>query len=252
MELCLVFMLSFSAGEEFLPFVQLNYLGYSLDVSTIAHEMGHAIYSSYSMDNQESLYASPSIFTQEVASTTNELLFYSYMMEHAATEDERMFHLENMLSTFSGTFFMQALYAEFEDAMYQTVETGGALDAEALGDLWLTLYEEYRGDTIESFPDSRYSWASVPHFYYNYYVYQYATSIVYAASICERITDGEENAVEDYLAFLKLGASQSPEELLAVAGVDPLDAKTYQRALDFFGELVDDYERLVDAKLEQK
>ena len=86
-------------GKEFLPFVQFNYLGYSSDVSTIAHELGHAIYSSYSKDNQESIYAEPIIFTQEVASTTNELLYYSYMMEHAATEDERMFYLENMLST---------------------------------------------------------------------------------------------------------------------------------------------------------
>ena len=174
------------------------------------------------------------------------------MMEHAATEEERIFHLENMLSTFAGTFFKQALYAEFEDTMYQTVESGGALDAEALGDLWSALYEEYRGDTIASFPNSRYAWASIPHFYYNYYVYQYATSIVYAASICERITSGEEGVVEDYLAFLKLGASQSPEELLAVAGVDPLDAETYQRGLDFFSEMVDEYERLVDAKLEQE
>lgn len=204
------------------------------------------------MDHQESIYADPSIFTQEVASTTNELLYYSYMMEHAATEEERIFHLENMLSTFAGTFFKQALYAEFEDTMYQTVESGGALDAEALSDLWTELYQECRGDTIESFPDSRYGWASIPHFYYNYYVYQYATSVAYAASICERITSGEEGVVEDYLAFLKLGASQSPEELLAVAGVDPLDAETYQRGLDFFSEMVDEYERLVDAKLEQE
>lgn len=100
---------SFSMGKEFLPFVQFNYLGYSSDVSTIAHELGHAIYSSYSKDNQESIYAEPIIFTQEVASTTNELLYYSYMMEHAATEDERMFYLENMLSMFSGTFFLQTL-----------------------------------------------------------------------------------------------------------------------------------------------
>ena len=127
-----------------------------------------------------------------------------------------MFYLENMLSMFSGTFFLQALYAEFEDAMYQTVESGGVLDAEALSDLWSELYQQYRGDTIESFPDSRYAWASIPHFYYNYYVYQYATSVAYAASICERITGGEERAVEDYLAFLKLGASGSPEELLAI------------------------------------
>ena len=240
---------SFSSGEEFLPYVQLNYLGYSSDVSTIAHEIGHAIYSSYSMDHQESIYAEPIIFTQEVASTTNELLYYSYMIEHAATEDERLYYLENMLSMFAGTFFTQTLYAEFEDAMYQTVEEGGSLDAEALSDLWAGLYQEYRGDTVETYPNARYGWAIIPHFHYNYYVYQYATSVAYAASICERITGGEEGAGEDYLAFLKLGASQSPAELLAVAGVNPLEGETYQRALNFFGGLVDEYERLVDAKL---
>ena len=241
---------SFSSGEEFLPYVQLNYLGYSSDVSTIAHEMGHAIYSSYSMDHQESIYAEATTFTQEVASTTNELLYYSYMMEQAATEDERLYYLENMLFTFTDAFFIQALYAEFEDAMYQTVEAGGSLDAEVLSDLWAELYQEYRGDTVETYPSARYGWAGIPHFYYGYYVYQYATSVAYAASICERITSGEEGAVEDYLDFLKLGASRSPVELLTVAGVDPLDAETYQRALDFFGGLVDEYERLVDAKLE--
>ena len=243
---------SFSSGEEFLPYVQLNYLGYSSIRISIAHEMGHAIYSSYSMDHQESFYADPIIFTQEVASTTNELLYYSYMMEHAATEDERLFYLENMLSTFTGTFFIQTLYAEFEDAMYQTVEAGGSLDAEALSDLWAELYQEYRGDTVETYPNARYGWTEVPHFHYNYYVYQYATSVAYAASICERIIGGEEGAVEDYLEFLKLGASQSPAELLAVAGVDPLEEETYQQALDFFGGLVDEYERLVDAKLEEE
>ena len=172
------------------------------------------------------------------------------MMENAATQDERLHYLELMLYEFTGAFFTQALYAEFEDAMYQTVEAGGSLDAEALGDLWIELYREYRGDTITILPEDRYRWASIPHFHYNYYVYQYATSITYAASICERITSGEEGAVEDYIAFLKMGNSQPPADLLAVAGVDPLDAETYQRALDFFGGLVDEYERLVDAKLE--
>ena len=172
-------------------------------------------------------------------------------MEHAATEDERLYYLENMLIMFSQSLFTQALYAEFEDAMYQTVEAGGSLDAETLSDLWAGLFQEYRGDAVVAFPNARYAWAETSHFYYySYYVYQYATSVAYAASICERITSGEEDAVEDYLDFLKLGASQSPAELLAVAGVDPLDAETYQRALDFFGGLVDEYERLVDAKLE--
>ena len=235
---------SLSMGNEYQPYLLFNYGGYSTDVSTLAHEMGHAIYSKYSAENQPLVYTSPTIFTQEVASTTNELLYYTYMMEHAATQDERLFYLEDMLSIFTNTFFVQAWYAEFEDAAYKTVEAGNSLDAEALSDLWFDLVNTYRGDAVVSYPDSRYQWASIPHMYYNYYVYQYATAVAYAASICERISSGEEGAVEDYLAFLKLGGSMAPEELLDVAGIDPMDPETYESALSFFGGLVDEYERL--------
>ena len=241
---------STQVGEEYLPYMLFNYVGYSSDVSTLAHEMGHAIYSRYSSENQIGLYSEPTIFTHEVASTTNELLYYTYKMNNAATEDERLFYLENVLSMFAGTFFVQALYAEFEDAAYQTVEAGDSLDGEALSDLWTELYATYRGDTIKTYPDGRYQWTQVPHFYYNYYVYQYATAVAYADSICQRITSGEEGAVEDYLAFLKLGSSAAPAELLATADVDPLNAETYQRALDFFGGMVDEYEQICDARAE--
>ena len=241
--------LSYSMGMDVQPYILLNYVHTSTDVSTLAHEMGHSIYSCFAMESGNPFYSSPTIFTQEVASTTNELIYYRYKMENAATEEERLFYLEEMLYNFGGTFFIQALYAEFEDAMYKTVEAGGALDAEVLSDLWEELYQEYRADTVELLPEARYGWASIPHFHYNYYVYQYATSIAYAASICEGILNGEEGAVENYIAFLKAGASRSPAELLAIAGVDPLKEETYRRALDFFSGLVDEYEDLVDAKL---
>ena len=240
---------SLSMGAEFLPYMLFNYIGYSDDVSALAHEMGHAIYSRYATENQNAFYGEPITFTHEVASTTNELLYYSFKMENAATDDERLFYLENILNMFGGTFFIQSLYAEFEDAMYQTVEAGGSLDAEQLSDLWVELYQTYRGDAIKTYPDFRYQWSAVPHFYYNYYVYQYATAVAYAASICGQITGGAEGAVDDYIAFLKLGSSQAPDELLSVAGVDPLDEETYQQALAFYGDMVDEYERLVDARL---
>ena len=239
---------SLQVGQEFQPYMLFNYVGYESDVSTLAHEMGHAIYSCYSSENQIPFYTSPTIFTHEVASTTNELLYYTYKMENAATEDERLYYLENMLSMFGGTFFIQAMYAEFEDAVYQTVEAGGSLDGEELSDLWAELNQTYRGDAIKTYPDSRYQWTMIPHFYYNYYVYQYATAVTYAASICQRISSGEEGAVDDYLAFLKLGDSQSPEELLSVAKVDPLDSQTYQLALDFFRGLVDEYEQVCNER----
>ena len=170
-------------------------------------------------------------------------------MNNAADEDERLFYLENLLSMFSGTFFIQMWYAEFEDYLYQIVESGYSLDAEDLGDKWMELTELYRSDAIRSYPDSRYQWADIPHFYYVYYVYQYASAVCYAASIAERILSQEEGAVDDYLTFLKLGGSASPEDLLSTAGIDPMDETTYQEALDYFGGLVDTYEELVDAKL---
>ena len=240
---------SMTIGDEFLPYMLFNYVGYSDDVSALAHELGHAIYSTSSARAQETFYDEPTTFTHEVASITNELLYYNYKMENAATDDERMFYLENLLSMFSGTFFGQALYAEFEDELYKTVEAGCSLDAEALSDRWVELYADYRGDAVKSFPDSRYQWAIIPHFYYNYYVYQYATSATYAAAVCQRILSGEEGATEAYLAFLQLGCSMPPADLLAVAGVDPLSEDTYQNVLDYYGGLVDEYEALVNAKL---
>ena len=232
-----------------LPWVLFNYMGYPEDVSTIAHEMGHAVYSTYASRNQNELNAYPTIFTQEVASTTNELLYYTYMMNNAETDDEKLFYLEDALNMFSGTFFTQMLFAEFEDYMYETVESGAPLDPEDLSDKWVSLYDLYRGDSVLMFPDARYQWSTIPHFYQVYYVYQYASSVAYAASIAERITTGEEGAVEDYLAFLKAGATAAPADLLAIAGVDPLDEATYQDALAYFTGLVEEYEALVDAKL---
>ena len=240
---------SFMVGHEFLPYMLFNFVGIPDDVSTIAHEMGHSIYSYLSARNQSAFYQSPTNFTHEVAYTTNELLYYTYRMSNAADDAEKLFYLENMLSMFSGTFFGQALFAEFEDTMYKTVEAGESLDAETISDLWRDLYLEYRGDTVKTFPDSRYLWAGVPHFYYNYYVYQYAAAVSYAASLCTSIVNGEEGAVEAYLNFLALGCSQPPAELLKSAGIDPLEEETYQKALDYFSSLVDEYERLVDNML---
>ena len=122
---------------------------------------------------------------------------------------------------------------------------------EALSDKYLELLNEYRGDSIITFPETKYRWADIPHFYYVYYVYQYATSISYAASIAQGILGGKENAVEDYLGFLKAGRSADPQTLLSIAGIDPLSADTYRAAMEYFKGLVDEYERLVDARLQK-
>ena len=237
-------------SSDYLPWVLFNYNGYSEDVSTIAHEMGHALYDALTVENQPFQYHDPTIFTHEVASITNELLYYHYKMSHAANDDEKLYYLQNVLELFAGTFFIQALYAEFEDDFYKIVEAGDALDGEALSDRYLELLKTYRGDSIISFPEAKYRWADIEHFYFVYYVYQYATSISYAASIAQGIMNGRENAVEDYLSFLKAGRSADPQTLLSIAGVDPLNAETYRAAMDYFRSLVDEYERLVDARLQ--
>ena len=143
------------------------------------------------------------------------------------------------------------MFAEFEDELYRTIEAGGALDGEALSDRYLEILKTYRGDSIISFPESKYIWAEIPHFYEPYYVYKYATSITYAASIAQGILGGRERAVEDYLSFLKAGRSADPQTLLAIAGVDPLKEETYSAAMDYFKGLVDEYEQLVDARLQK-
>ena len=238
-------------SSDYLPWVLFNYNGYSNDVSTIAHEMGHAMYDALTTENQPKQYHKPTIFTQEVASTTNELIYYNYKMSHAANDDEKLYYLQNALDLFTGTFFVQVIFAEFEDYFYQLVESGDALDGEALSNKYLELLNEYRGDSVITFPETKYRWADISHFYYVYYVYQYATSIAYAASITQGILGGRENAVEDYLSFLKAGRSADPQTLLSIAGVDPLKEETYRAAMDYFKDLVDEYERLVNARLQK-
>ena len=231
---------------EYLPWVYFNYKGYSDDISTIAHEMGHAVYDMYSVENQYPKYTQPTIFTHEVASTTNELLYYSYMIDNAKDDEEKLYYLDNAINMFTGTFFRQMMYSEFEDYMYDVVENGGSLDAEEMKEKWLELSELYRGDSVEYYQEDGYYWAKVSHYYTPYYVYQYAADIAYAASIAQRITSGDKKALDDYIAFLKLGDSKSPTELLNVAGVDPLSEKTYDDAMEFYKELLDEYEMLIE------
>ena len=231
---------------EYLPWVYFNYRGYSNDISDIAHEMGHAVYDLYSVENQYPIYTNPPIITHEVASTVNELLYYSYMIDNAADDEEKLYYLDNAINMFSGTFFRQMMYSEFEDYMYELVENGESFDAEAMRDKWLELNKTYKGDTVEQYQEEGYTWAKVPHFYTSYYVYQYAADIACAATIAQRITSGDKKALDDYIAFLKLGDSKEPTQLFEAAGVDLLSEKTYDDAMEFYRSLLDEYEKLIE------
>lgn len=228
------------------PFQSFNYVGYAGDLETLAHELGHGIYSCFAQDNQPIIYTSPDTFTQEVASTTNELLYGLYCIENASSDEEKLFYLEALLNNYTLCVFRECLYAEFEDWAYKTVEEGYILDADSLNSKWLELTEQYYGEDLSIYPEMAYHWAYVSHFQLDHYVYMYATAAVYAMDIAQRILNEEEGALEQYKDFLKRGGSAAAHELLLTAGVDIYDSETYANSLVYFSSLLDEYEELIE------
>ena len=230
-------------GNETLPFVLLNFDGTKNYTSTVVHEMGHAVYSQMSAQYQNVYNNNPTIFTQEVASTANEIMFARYMADSATTQEEKLYWLDQEIVLFWGTLMAQAQISEFEDYCYKVIENGGSLSADDLSEKWLQLQRKYYGDNV-TVPDyAGIGWARIPHLYYNYYVYKYATSITYAASICRQVEETGQEECDAYMRFLKAGNSEPPSELLAFAGVDPLDDATYEAAGELIGELIDEFIR---------
>lgn len=231
-------------GNGTTPFVLFNYTGSEQYTHTIVHEMGHAVYALWSTENQNIYNCSPSIFTHEVASVTNEVMFYNYMTENAETDEEKLFWLDNEINMFRETIFDRSMYSEFEDYCYKTIENGGSLEADAMEEKWVELMKTYYGDEVTVTDDMGIFWAVKPHFYYDYYVYKYATSAAYAASICGLVDKKGQEEVDAYCNFLKAGKTADPASLLAIAGVDPLKDDTYDVAHEYIGELIDEYAAL--------
>ena len=227
-----------------IPFVMFNYDDTFDSVSTIAHEMGHACFDKLTMDNREYQDWNPSIFTQEVASTTNELLFTSYLINNAKTDEEKLFYLENILSTWTGSFFRQCFFQEFENYCHEKVESGETLVADDLTQKWEELSRLYYGNDISLGEYGAYRWITLDHLYYNHYVFKYATSICYASIIASDILNNKELAVDNYLAFLKDGNSKTPAEALKMVGIDIEDKNTYVKALNYFDTLLDEFVEL--------
>ncbi len=230
------------------PYVLLNFTGDFESVSTLTHEMGHAMHSHFSNAAQPFATADYPVFVAEVASTLNEALLSRRMLEIADDTDERIFLLGSILDTLRGTLFRQAMFAEFELEIHERVERGEVLTGESLGEIYLAMLREYHGhDEGVMKIDERYAveWASVPHFYYDFYVYQYATGIVAANALAEAVTGAEPAAVDRYLTFLASGGSDYSLNLLRRAGVDLETAEPYdatfcgvERRLDQLEELI--------------
>lgn len=233
--------------KEDLPYVLMNFNGYANDCSVFAHEGGHAMYSYYSEQNENNneLNNSACGFNQEIASTLNELILYKYLRDNAQTDEEKLFYLEGEINLINRSAVTQTLYSEFEKHCYELIENGEGLNGEEISDYWLNLYSEYFGDDFEVINESKYGWCSVPHFYQNYYVYKYATSITYACIIGNRIDNGDEGEIEDYLNMLSLGNSMGPTDLLRTIEIDPLDKGVYVEFANMYKNLVDEYEELL-------
>ncbi|MCL2054806.1 MAG: oligoendopeptidase F [Oscillospiraceae bacterium] len=237
---------AFSAGVYAAhPYILMNYTDDYYSLSTLAHELGHAVHQYNSAQNNKNLYdGSPTIFTSEVASTVNELLLSDYMVNNAKTDDEKLFYLYSELLTLHATFFTQIMYSEFEDSIYKIVENGGSLTADVMEELWLEVNTKYNGEGLLPVKGTEYGWSRIPHFYYDYYVYQYATSIAAACTISQRITDGEDGAVEAYLSFLKSGDSDSGTALLKLAGVDMESPALADALIDRYNKVIDQIEEI--------
>ena len=226
------------------PFVLLNFNGTLDNVFTLAHEMGHAMHSYFSNEAQNFLDSRYKIFVAEVASTTNEVLLMEYMLKNAKDNKERAYLLNHYMDSFKGTIYRQTMFAEFEKTSNEIAESGEPLTHENLTKLYLELNKKYYGEDMVSDELIGYEWMRIPHFYYNFYVYQYATGFSAAVAIAHRILKEGETAVNDYMKFLHSGCTDDPVSLLKIAGVDMATKEPINSALKVFERVIEEMEGL--------
>ena len=226
------------------PYILLNYQNKFDDVSTLIHESGHSMHSHYSREANSYPYGYYSIFVAEVASTVNELLLSKYMYKHSSDKKEKLFILNRLMALFRATIYRQTMFAEFEKDIYDMVENDEVLTSDLLCDKYYNINKKYFGNNVVIDDEIRYEWERIPHFYYNFYVYKYATGLSAACYIVNRILSGEENAVNDYINFLKCGKSKSPLDSLLVAGVDLSDSKVIEEAIKMFDDTIEEFKKL--------
>lgn len=235
---------AYSAGARVHPFVLLNHKDTLNSEFTLAHEMGHAIHSYLSNKTQPVCYADYVIFVAEVASTCNESLLMQHLLKTTTDKKRRAYLINYFLEQFRTTLYRQTMFAEFELMINERAERGESLTAEALSALYRELNVKYYGEDIIIDSELDMEWARIPHFYYNYYVYQYATGFSAAIALSQRILNGGSSAVKDYISFLSGGCSADPITLLKGAGVDMMDKQPVCEALNLFGTLLDEMEAL--------
>ncbi|ELC8441319.1 oligoendopeptidase F [Clostridium perfringens] len=228
-----------------MPYVLLNY-NYELnDASTLAHEMGHSIHSYYTRKTQPYIYGDYSLFCAEVASTTNEILLIHHLIENEKDKNKKLYLINQELEQIRTTVFRQLMFADFELKTHEAIENGEALTSEELCKMWKDINVKYFGEDMIVDEEISIEWARIPHFYSDFYVYQYATGYAAAASFANSILTGGEEAVEKYKSFLKAGGSMYPIDTLKMAGVDMTTSKPLKDTLDRFNELLDMLEEII-------
>jgi oligoendopeptidase F len=234
------------------PYVLMNYTDDYNSVSTLAHEWGHAMHSYLANKNQPYPTAGYSIFTAEIASTFNEALLLDHMLKTAASDEERLYYLGSALENLRTTFFRQTMFAEFELAIHERAEAGEALTGPKFTEIYADLLKRYHGhdEGVMNIEDLyTVEWAYIPHFYYNFYVYQYATSLAASSLLADSVLQGHPGAVENYLNLLKAGGSDYPHELLTRAGVDLATPAPYRALFKRMEAIMDQIEEILDRQV---
>jgi oligoendopeptidase F len=227
------------------PYILLNHTDNLDSVFTLTHEMGHSMHSYNSKTNQEYAYSHYSIFLAEVASTTNEALLNHHLLENVKNPEEKKYLINHYLEQFRGTVYRQTMFAEFERDIHEIVEGGGALTAEILSENYMKLNEKYYGPDMIIDDEIKLEWARIPHFYYNFYVFQYATGFSAAVALSQNMLSNGQKAVGDYLGFLGAGCSKYPIDILKEAGADMTSSEPVANCLKLFGEMVGEMEKLI-------
>ena len=227
-------------------FMLLNWQDNLDNLFTLVHETGHSMHSSYTRETQPYVYGDYSIFLAEIASTTNENILTEKLLEEVQDDATRFAILNNFLDGFRGTVFRQTQFAEFEHAIHQADQNGEVLTSEFLNNLYADLNQEYYGLSKEDNPQIQYEWARIPHFYYNYYVYQYSTGFAAASALAEKIVHGSQDDRDRYIEYLKAGKSDYPLNIMRKAGVDMEKEDYLNDAFAVFERRLDEFEALVD------
>lgn len=227
------------------PYILLNHKNNLDSMFTLAHEMGHSMHSYLSHKHQPNVYGNYAIFVAEVASTTNEALLNDYLLKTIDDPEKKKYILNHYLEQFRGTIFRQTMFAEFERDIHKHVEDGGALTSDFLCDHYLSLNRKYFGPDVVIDDAIKYEWARIPHMYYNFYVYQYATGFSAAIALADQILNEGETALEKYLGFLSSGSSGYPIDILRAAGADMETDAPVSGALKVFKSVVDELDALL-------